>query len=782
MKISLEIFFKNKRKIALYFFGGAILFFIAFIAFVYLTRLPYRLEIPGSRVIEFADASPMCVYITPDQKWRIPVGIDEVDTAYIDALIRFEDKRFYNHPGVDPIAIIRAIIQNVRERRVVSGASTITMQLVRLLEPRPRTISSKIIEMFRAFQLELRMTKKDILEKYLQFLPFGKNVEGVEAAAISYFGHRARDLSPFEIAYLLSVPMDPEHRYPSENSARIMPDIAARTARRLANTGIFNADMEAEAKRGEPISSMKPFPRRALHASQYLSERYPGDRMRSTIRRETQAAAENALANYKYDYALMGIHNAAAIVIENDTGKVAAAVGNFDFWDAKHKGQNIGFMAPRSPGSSMKPFIYALAIDRGMVLPGYLVPDIPIFFSGYEPINYDKKFRGIISLEGALSLSINVPFVNLLKDIGVSEYLDFLIASGITTLNEKPGYYGLSMAIGGVEIKLAELANMYAMLAHNGEYRDLKWIEGEALPDPKRLLSPGACYLTRRTLRLRDRPDFPTRRIAAPLSVEIFWKTGTSSKYRDAWALGSTTKYTAGVWVGNFDGTSSRQIMGADRAGVILFDILEALSRSDHRASEDKIPSDLIEIEVCSWSGRPVGKYCPSRKTALAIRTNIPTETCPFHVEYVVDEKSGYRLNPLCRAGKHAVPKIFTVLPASTRRWISDVNLEAAAPPPLDPGCPHVATGQGIRIISPKKDAVFILVAGLKRDRQEIPLEAEAGADVGELYWFLDGRYISTSAPQERVWLIPEPGKHEVRVLDASGRGDIINITILPPG
>ena len=747
-----------------------------------LVPLPQRLNIRGSRVVAYADGKPMCVYLSADEKWLIPVDIKDVDPHYIAALIRFEDKRFYRHIGVDPIALIRAFFQNMKARRVVSGASTVTMQLVRILEPRPRTIRSKIIEMFRAIQLECRFSKREILEHYLQFLPFGTNLEGVEAASLAYFGHRSKDLSPFEIAYLLSVPQDPPGRYPSPGNAKKMPAVLAGISDRLRENGIFSDDEAAEVKRTQPPDLLKPFPRDAMHVAQYLSSRYPDMWIQSTIRQDAQAIAVNALDTYRREFESMGIYNAAAVVLDEETSKVVAAVGNFDFWDTAHQGQVIGFMAPRSPGSAMKPFIYALAINKGIALPDYLVADIPVRYSGYEPINYDRKFRGLIRLEEALSYSLNIPFVNLLHQVGLPDYLEFLHQAGLTTLVDVPGYYGLSIAIGACEVRPAELANMYAMLGRNGKFMELVWKEDYKPAPPKQLLAPGAAYLTRQTLRIRDRPDFPERRAAVPLAPEIFWKTGTSGYHRDAWSLGGTSRYIAGVWAGNFDGTPSRYLVGAETAAPILFDILEGLSHENRGEFADRQTPDLVPVEVCTWSGRLASRYCPSRKTVLGLQSHMPQTACRYHVEYIVDAQTGYRLNPLCMTGHKAVPRVFTVLPASTRRWIDDNQFETPAPPPNLPGCPHVAEGEGPSILSPKPNMVYFLVPGLKPEQQEIPLEAEAGSDVGELYWFVDGRFLSESAPHERVWLTPTVGTHELRVQDATGKSDAIHIQIMPPG
>jgi penicillin-binding protein 1C len=752
------------------------------LAAAWLVPLPARLNAPGSRVIEYADGMPMCIMISPDEAWRVPVRKEDVDPDYVRALVAYEDHRFYRHPGVDPLAAARALAQDLRHVRVVSGASTITMQLVRILEPRPRTVVSKLIESMRAIQLELRLSKDQILAGYLTFAPFGGNLEGVEAASLAFFGHRGSELSPDEIAYLLTVPQRPAARTPApEHEAEI---IAARdrVIGRLVEEGVFGPVEEAAARAGRAPTRVRPFPREVMHVSQLLAERHPELRLRSTIRRAAQTVVDNTLTRYRKEYADLGIYNATVVVVEVDTGRVVAAEGNFDFWDTEHQGQVYGFLAPRSPGSAMKPFIYALALDRGLILPEYLVPDAPVSYNGYEPINFDRDYRGLVRISDALSLSLNVPMVGLLDKLGMEDYLQFLTSGGLTTLSDDLTRYGLSAAVGGMEVRPAELANLYAMLARGGQYRDLVWLDDQPAGTTRELLSPAAAYLTREALRRRDRPDFPRKRLTAGAPQEIFWKTGTSSRHRDAWAVGGAYGYVAVVWLGNFTGLGSPWLTGADRAGPLLFDVLDGMGQMSRGGGKETRPEDLIEVQVCDWSGYLAGPYCPHTKTALAIQTSVPRETCPYHVSYTVDKPTGLRLNPLCAAGKDTEAREFLVLPATLRRWIKDNSLDAETPPPFHPDCRQLTFGSGPRISYPHPDAVFFIVPGLKPEQQEIKLEAQSDNDSGSLSWFIDGKYLNSGPAAERLFFIPTPGDHELRVQDEAGRGSSVRIKIMTSG
>ena len=745
--------------------------------------LPQRMSVPGARMVQYADGSPMCVFLSEDDKWRIPVRLSDVDEDYIDALIAYEDERFRYHPGVDPLAIVRAAGQNIKEKRIVSGASTITMQLARILdEPRDRTLSAKIVEAVRALQLELLMDKDEVLEAYLTFAPYGSNIEGIEAASLAFFGHPADVLSPFEMAFLVTVPQNPSHRMPGEYEIGEMKEVVARAAKRLHHDGVFSDHDLEQALAGIPPASVESFPRDAMHVANFLLERYEGPRIKSSVRRYTQKTAERALASYKRVHGQHGIHNASAVVIDNESGKVVAAVGNFDFWDDENNGQVVGFDALRSPGSALKPFVYAMGVDRGIVLPGFQVEDVPVRFSGYEPINYDRDFRGLVRMEDALSQSLNIPFVNLVRDVGVDEYTGFLSDGSVSSLSHERGYYGLSIAIGALDVKLWEMTGLFATLARGGVHIDTSWLADEEAGEGGRILSEGASYLTRRALSIKDRPDFPARRSALNIKDRVFWKTGTSAWHRDAWALGSNGKYTAGVWTGNFDGEPSHSLVGSQSSGPVLFDILEALPGAPEEF--ERVPDDLIKIKVCAWSGRPAGPDCPETRDALALRTHTPVETCPYHRSYTVDADSGKRLPPLCRHGRKIEVKTFTVLPASIRRWMKTMDLNAPVAPPIDESCNRLATrtGRGPRITAPTPESVFFMVPGMHALVQEIPLEAVAPEDVSELLWFVDGRFISKTLSHERAWLPSEPGRHEVRVMDSYGRAHSIHIRVIPPG
>ncbi|WNG35158.1 penicillin-binding protein 1C [Archangium violaceum] len=754
---------------------------LAALAAVWWVPLPERLSQSHSVVVEYRDGSPAHVFLAPDERWRVPTVVEEVDPAYVQALLALEDKRFFWHPGVDPIAVVRAAVTNVLRGRRVSGASTLTMQLVRVLEPRPRTLMSKLIESLRAVQLEVRLSKKELLAAYLQFVPYGRNVEGVEAASLAYFGHRATHLSPAEMATLLAVPQNPNRRYPSPANAARLKQARDEVAQRLFDEEALPLGPEgarvtpeaalAEVRATAVPSLLTPFPREAPHAAVWLRAQRPGrGRLRTTLEAGSQRLVERLMRESAPELREKGIHNGTAVVVDRERAEVIALVGNFDFFDTAHGGQLPGFATTRSPGSALKPLIYALAIDQGLAGPEQLVPDIPTSYGTYTPRNFDGRFQGLVRLEDALSQSLNLPFVKLLQRLGVERFLGALRLAGVTSLHPDPGHYGLSASVGGIELTPLELAGVYLAIAEDGHARPLKLLdEGQPSGGAQTLFSPGAAWLTRRALALRDRPDFPARRKLTGLPPRVHWKTGTSFGHRDAWAAGSGPRHTAVVWVGNFDNSPSVHLVGADAAGPLLFDILEGLGPRGRLEDADAVvPSELTQVEVCAYSGYLPTDACTQRSFVFAKRSHVPTETCPYHQRVEVDVKTGLAVTPSCRAGRQTESRVYLSWPASIRRWLAEQHRLLPQPPAPAPGCEPGGVQRAPEILSPGLGQVALLIPGVPADQQEVPLEAEADGD-RELTWFVDGAFLASARADERVWWAPSVGTHEILVSDDRG-------------
>ncbi len=748
------------------------------LAAAWLVPLPSHLADGGSTVIEFRDGTAAFVFLSPDEKWRIPATLEEIDPAYLRALVALEDQRFLQHHGVDPSAIVRAAFQNLSAGRVVSGASTLSMQLARILEPHPRSLRYKVIEALRAMQLELRLSKRQILGAYLTFVPYGRNLEGIEAASLAYFGHRPTNLSPAEIATLLAVPQDPNDRFPTPGHLPRLRAARDQIARRLLDAEALPRgrsklaspqQLFAEVTALPPPSEMQPFPRLAPHAAAWLRTQLKDrTRLRTTLDQGTQRIAERAMRSSRADAERRGAHNGALVVLDSATAEVRALVGNFDFFDPAHGGQIAGFAEARSPGSALKPFLYAMAIDRGLALPEFLVPDIPMRFGGYQPKNFDGTFSGLVRLEDALSQSLNLPFVELLSRFGSENFVGTLRSLGLTSLSSEPGHYGLSAIVGGIELTPLELSGLYAALARQGHYRPVRYLMDQLKQDESEIFSPGAAYLTVRALSRKDRPDFPARSRFTGAPSQVHWKTGTSFGHRDAWAAGSGAAHTAVVWLGNFDSKASPEITGSDAAGPILFDVLEALQEPNALPRPPSPTKDLKQIEVCAFSGHPATDACESKKWVLARASSVPTTPCPYHVRVDVDDQTGQALSVDCRAGRSHHSRSFVTLPADIGRWMKEQSRQASRPPTPMAGCAPAGSVPP-RIASPPPGQTAVLLPGVPEKNQEIVLEAEAPSGA-RLSWFVDGEFLGIASADERLWWTPKLGRHEIVVVDEAGQ------------
>lgn len=739
-------------------------------AAVYLVPLPERAT-GWSTVVEYRDGTPAHVFLSPDDKWRLRVELDAVEPKLIEALVALEDKRFWDHDGVDPLAIGRAAWSNLSSGHRVSGGSTITMQLARMLEPRPRTVPSKLLDMFRAAQLDLRLSKREILAEYLSRTPYGDNVEGVESAAWSYFGHAARHLSAVEIATLLAVPQGPQRFKPRPDNAALR---ARRDAivRKLIDAEVFTgadaAAALAEIAAEPPPDHLQPMPREARHAAIELRAKYPErDHIRSTLEAGAQALVEREIALRAPELHRKLIFGGAIVVVDHATREVVALAGNLDFDDAAHGGQIAMFDRPRSPGSTLKPLLYALAIDRGIALPGYLVADVPNQYGTYRPRNFDNDFAGLVTLEDSLGKSLNLPFIDLLARLGVDQFLGELSRMNVRGADAVPGTYGLSMIVGGIELSPLEVAGLYATLAEDGRYAPLRLVTDELPVAPAPIFAPGAAYLTRQALAKKDRPDFPRRRDVSTVPPDIHWKTGTSFGFRDAWAVGSGARYTAVVWTGNVDNKSSAELVGSEAAGPLLFDVLEGLADRTRRGMTTP-PDALTEIEVCAYSGHVASDACPSRIKAPALVHAVPTTPCPYHHTVEVDRASGLAVTPACkRPGHDYEPRSFVVLPSSVAAWLTARNRTVPEGPHYEEGCAGETGGPPVMML-PGEGVVITLIPGLPAHQQAVPLAATTRAST--LSWFVDGALIATGPSSARQFWTPTPGRHAIVVADAAGR------------
>jgi penicillin-binding protein 1C len=747
------------------------------------------------------NGKPLRAYLGTDERWRIPVKIDEVSPWLVKATIAVEDKRFYSHHGVDWIAVGRALLSDIRHARIVSGASTISMQVAALNQPRDRSVARKLKQAFHAMQLERHLTKAQILELYLTNAPYGGNVCGVEAAARRYFNKSAKEVSLSEAAMLAGVPQSPSRLRPDRRGDNALKRRKHVLDTMLASGAVPRDDYERVVSR-KPSAGNFNTSVKAPHFCELVHARYGGHaRLDTTVDANVQRQAELLLAQRVSDLRPQSVSNGAAVVIDNASGDVLAMVGSINFNDTAIDGQVNGATAPRSPGSTLKPFIYAFAYKCGNLLPSSVLFDVPQQYPQYVPENFDKAFRGLVPADRALAWSLNVPAIQVLNETGLSRSLQFIQSCGMDTLQQPAGDYGLSLAIGSCGVSLLELTNAYAMLARGGQYKPYRVVQGTresaggkqrgiklARPADEQLLTPAACYFVNRALadvELRN-PEHVDSSLSGLEGVA--WKTGTSSGFRDAWTVAYDRYHTVGVWLGNFDGHGSRALVGAQAAAPVALKLIERLrpTRKPDFNWPARPASGLRKIVVCSESGYPAGEDCPTTRVAEAPVVS-PDDahgvlesaaTCAVHRRVRVDAATGQQLCMRCIGGHTIAEHVYAFWPASAASWLANNAGESVLAPAHNSECPTIARGPELRITSPIAGDSFILTGGRSASAQKVSLEAAAPPGSSKLYWFLDGELVAQVDRAAAAYLAPTSGTHRLRCVDDAGHADWVTFTV----
>ena len=702
------------------------------------------------------------------------VGLEEINPLAAKALIAVEDERYEVHPGVDPIAVARAGWSNLRHGRIVSGASTLTMQTVRMVEPHPRTYAWKAVEAFRALQLERLRTKRQLLEIYLNIAPFGGNLVGIEAGALAYFGKHARDLTLAESALLVGLVQSPSRLRPDRHPERARKR-RDHVLKRMRLCGYITEAEQAFALRQPVVAHRGPFPFAAPHFARMVYARRHGSLARSTLDARAQGIAETALREQVAALRGDGVTNGAVVIIENDTAAVRALVGSRDFWSREDCGQINGALVRRSPGSALKPFVYALAFERGVLCPSEVLGDVPRSFSGYMPVNYDREWRGPVSARAALRDSLNMPAVAVLQRVGVGRLHGFLQECGLTTVTRAPESYGLSLALGSAEVRLVELTNAYAALARMGVYRPYRMLETEEAVAGERVLSKEAAWLVADCL-TEMRPLVEAGIVKSERhALRLAWKTGTSHGHRDAWCFAYTRDYTVGVWLGNFSGRPSGMLVGIKVAAPVAVGIMRQLHVS-RAAVWPAQPCGVCKRRVCAVSGMPAGAHCPHTAPGLAIAGRSSREVCTVHVAARIDCETGRCLCPLCSRGRAWSVKVLEKWPAGLDSWFRASGGSHRLAPPHFAGCRAARSeGTALRISSPADGETYLLRGDGTAGRQLL-LRATASAE--RLHWFVDGRLYATSGSSARLFWPLRAGVHAIACTDETGKYASVRITV----
>ena len=724
---------------------------------------------PVSAVLESSDGRLLSARIAADGQWRFPAS-DDVPEKFARAIVRFEDKRFWHHPGVDPLALARALRLNLSSGEIRSGASTITMQTIRLSRGNPpRTISEKIWEMVLALRLELYKSKKEILAMYASNAPFGGNVVGLEAAAWRYFGMPAEQLSWAESATLAVLPNSPAMIHPGRSREALL---AKRNflLDQLCAAGDIDSLSCALAK-DEPLPD-KPhqLPEFAYHYLETQRKAQGDTRIGSSIDFTLQQRAEEVLQRHGEVFATNEVFNAAAVILDVHSGRPVAYCGNIGHDSGAH-GDNVDVVqAPRSSGSTLKPLLYAAMLDEGLILPQMLVSDIPFHYKDFSPSNYNHTFDGAVPASDVIRRSLNVPSVRMLHEYGVEKFILLLQQAGFTTITRGADTYGLSLILGGAEIKLWDLAQAYATMANS--LQDIK----SAKSSP---LSRGAVWCTFDALTEVNRPEEEGDWHTFHASRQIAWKTGTSYGNRDAWAVGATPDYVVAVWVGNCNGEGRPLLTGVGYAAPLMFDLFGLLPSTGWFAQPD---DSLEEIECCSLSGHPATELCQADGTIPVLVPNAPRrpELCPYHKLVHISPDGKYQVDSDCWPVAEIQNVSRFVLSPAQEWYYMKSHSDYRPLPPYHPNYTGSRASGVIEIIYPQQGMQVAAPVALDARSQGIICSAAHSDPQATIYWHLDGSYLGeTSHGEHKLKIIPEHGPHTLTLIDANGHSAAVRFTAM---
>ncbi|MEK7225074.1 MAG: penicillin-binding protein 1C [Bacteroidota bacterium] len=694
--------------------------------------LPDKVEY--STIITDNKGEVVNAYLTKDQKWRMKTELDEISPLLQKTIIAKEDKHFYSHPGVNPFAVVRAFFRNLFGHRT-SGASTITMQVAKALEPGRRNILTKFRQMFRAFQLELKYSKKEILQMYLNLVPYGGNVEGVKAASLLYFKKNPDHLSLAEITALSIIPNNPGRLVIGKNNDIII-DERNMWLRKFAREKVFT-QKEIEDALAEPLTATRgTVPHYIPHLS-YKLKKQGGDIIKTNIDLNTQLKTEKLVEDYVRTQRLKNIKNAAVVIIDNKTHKIISYVGSSNFNDTTDGGQVNGANAVRQPGSTLKPLLYAMCFDEGLLTPKTVMTDVAVNYQGYAPENYDEKFNGYVTVETALEHSLNIPAVKGLKMLGHEKMIQKLATCNFKQIQKDRRKLGLSMILGGCGTTLEELTGLFSSFANEGIYISPSFTQNDTLHSRVNVISPAANYMINEILSKINRPDFPLNWTATERMPKIAWKTGTSYGKKDAWSIGYNKNFTVGVWTGNFSGVGVADLSGANIATPLLFKIFNTI---DYDSDEEWFtqPKDCDIRQVCSETGLTPSAHCKSLVTDYFIPLISSSKACDNWQEIMIspDEKLSYCKS--CAPQTGYKKKWFKVVDPDMQAWFEENRIAYQKIPQHNPNCELILKGAAPAITFPVNGMEYIIN---KKNPEPLQLISKTANDVTKVYWYINNKF-----------------------------------------
>ena len=743
---------------------------------------------PCSTLLYSAEGELLGARIAPDGQWRFP-ATDSLPDKFVDCLLTYEDKRFFYHPGIDPAAIFRAIRLNGKAGRVVSGGSTLTMQLARIARGnQDRTFYEKTIEMCWALFLETTYSKQEILNLYASHAPFGGNVIGLETAAWRYFGRSASELSWAESATLAVLPNSPALIHPGRNRKQLK-EKRDRLLASLQKKGILE-ETEYELACMEPLPEAPlPLPNDAPHLLERLAAEQPGQRIQTSVRQALQRQTQALVNRYAREYSSNHIYNLAAIVADVETGEVLAYAGNATYPADERRGNQVDIItSPRSTGSILKPFLYAGMLHDGLLLPSMLVSDVPLNINGFSPHNYNKTFYGAVPAHVAIERSLNVPLVRMLSQYNTGRFMSLLKSWGMTTLRFSEEHYGASLILGGAEGTLWDLSGMYASMSrvlkhyrtYNGRYNPadihpltpfpaerkepIRSLTDSRLTD-KALLSSAALWYTFEAMSALNRPEEEADWQQFESMKRIAWKTGTSYGGRDAWAIGTTPRYVVGVWAGNASGEGRPGLTGVGNAAPVLFDLFSLLPGGEWF---DLPYDETLPMAICRNSGHKASPYCEQTDTLYMPLSGNNTGICPYHKLVHLSADGRYRVNSSCESVDRMISRPWFVLPPAQEYYYRNYHIDYIPLPPVKPGCGQDLNRQ-IELIYPEHNAILYLPKGFSGKSEKFIFKAAHARRDATIYWHLDESYLGETTDNHQISCSVSQGKHLLTLIDNEG-------------
>lgn len=759
---------------------------IAIVAVLVLARvLPVDTDIAFAHVVEARDSTVLHAYLSTDRQWRMFTRLDEITPELRKAIVYKEDKHFYHHLGVNPLAVGRAMVNNIFHLKRTSGASTITMQVARMLDPKQRSYFNKCLEMFCALQLEMKYSKEEILQMYLNLVPYGSNIAGVKAASLLYFNKTPDHLSLAEITALSIIPNRPNSLVIGKDNERIIKQ-RNKWLQRFENDGLFASGIINDALH-EPLTAYR---HSAPCSVPQFARRVKGMNptalaLRTTLDNKIQQQAEGIITNYVNQLKLHNINNASVLIVDNKTHEVLAYIGSSDFGDKANFGQVDGVKALRSPGSTLKPLLYGLCMDKGIIAPRTMIADVPINIKGYSPENYDKTFNGNVTAEYALSHSLNIPAVKLLEDEGVTNFANVLGKAGFNSISKSKNKIGLSLILGGCGVRLDEMTALYSSFANDGQYYPLQFTMADKRDSTAKskydtlakgitILSQPANYMLTHILSELHRPDLPNAYDEAQGIPRIAWKTGTSYGRKDAWSIGYNKRYTIGVWLGNFSAAGVQELSGASTATPLLFQLFNAI---DHNAANEWVepPNSIGFRLVCKETGKLPGDNCPDQVMDHYIPGVTTCQRCDHLAQTWISADEKYSYCTYCLPPNGYKTKLLPNIAPELASFYKSSNISFVERPQHNPACTHTLQGRGPIITSLTNGMTYIIE---NKAEQKLQLSCTVSNDVKKVYWYINDQFYAAAETNQKIFCPANTPVLKISCSDDKGRNTNIEVKV----